>query len=207
MCLSLYTEAMTGRRCSPGCTCGRHRHVEMPRPNRESLSVEERFWEKVTRLGYEDCWPWTGATDGKGYGQFWVPLGELDNERSRESGPVRGRMIAAHRVAYRLLHGEWPSEHGLHGCDNPPCCNALNPEHVHDGDRSQNMQESVIRGRSDNLRRVGERNPNVKLVTEQVLEMRRLRTVGWTYDRLGVEFGVNGKTAWNIVNGKKWKHL
>lgn len=73
---------------------------------------EERFWAKVQRRGYAECWPWSAGRDRDGYGIFW-------NGR---------RGVRAHRYAYECEVGPIPE--GLvidHLCDNPPCCN---PRHM-----------------------------------------------------------------------------
>jgi len=56
-------------------------------------------------------------------------------------------MYGAHCVAFALVHGYWPVA-ALHGCDFKICCNAENPEHVHDGTLALNNQECAERGRA-----------------------------------------------------------
>ena len=102
--------------------------------------VDVRFWSHVDRRGYDECWPWTGrAVNVRGYGLFGVWAGQLGCERNVQTN--------AQRVAFRLIHGHWPEPFALHGCDNPPCCNAENPEHVHEGTHQENMDEMVARER------------------------------------------------------------
>ena len=73
-------------------------------------SVEARFWPKVDKTG--DCWIWTAAQDGKGYGGFW------DGEQRQK----------AHRVAYELMVGLIPTGLCLdHLCRNTLC---VNPAHL-----------------------------------------------------------------------------
>src|SRR5690348_12958479 len=92
---------------------------------RDRKPLEDRFWAKVERRGYDECWPWKASTNAKGYGKFVLAPGQL--------GLARPTQRLAHVVAFRLVHGRWPVPHGLHGCDNPPCCNVANPAHVHEG--------------------------------------------------------------------------
>jgi hypothetical protein len=78
----------------------------------KNRSEGERFWSKVARSSDDDCWLWTGRTL-KGYGSFQV--GSKD------------RFEAAHRVAWRLIHGS-PVPDGLvldHLCSNRLCVNAV----------------------------------------------------------------------------------
>ena len=100
--------------------------------------VAERFWQHVTAGQFDACWPWTGALR-KGYGTFKLLPGQLEAEKRKD--------VYAHRVAYRLVWGVWPADWGLHGCDNPVCCNAVNTDHVHDGTPADNVHECQERGR------------------------------------------------------------
>lgn len=74
----------------------------------EPRPVEERFWEKVDRIGEDQCWLWKASQYKSGYGQF-------ANE-------------PAHRIAYKLASG--PIGEGLeidHLCRNKLC---VNPAHL-----------------------------------------------------------------------------
>jgi DNA-binding XRE family transcriptional regulator len=156
--------------------------------------IEDRFWSKVEVRQAGECWPWQRATDQHGYGNFWVPAGEL--------GLTRGRVIKAHRVAFLLTHGRWPTPNALHGCDEPSCCNAGNPEHVHEGDHSMNMQERFQRGR---WMEAGEANPRASLTNDQAAEIRLRYAAGGVLQReLAVEFGVSRQAIGFIVNGKTY---
>lgn len=99
-----------GRRLCRACARGEGR--EQP-PH----SVADRLFEKVRRDGpVADlrpdlglCWPWTGATDSRGYGLV----------------RIAGRLHRAHRVAYALTVG--PVKPGLplkqFACTTAGCCN------------------------------------------------------------------------------------
>jgi HNH endonuclease len=103
------------------------------------MPVDVRFWRHVSRRGFDECWLWSGATGRGGYGVFTLWAGQLDCEQELQTN--------AQRVAFRLIHGYWPEPFALHGCDNPPCCNALNPAHVREGTHQENMDEMVARER------------------------------------------------------------
>lgn len=86
-------------------------------------TLEERFWEKVTKT--DDCWEWTAYRDICGYGRF------------RVDGTTR----PAHRIAYELTSG--PIERGIlidHICHNPPC---VKPEHLRPVTQKQNLEHQV----------------------------------------------------------------
>ena len=79
---------------------------------RQSATVEERFWAKVSVGHPLGCWVWIGARDPNGYGYF---------------GSTAGTRLA-HRIAYEWLVGKIPDGLVLdHLCCNPPC---VNPDHL-----------------------------------------------------------------------------
>ena len=78
------------------------------------MTLAERFWSKVDHPDANDCWPWLGAKNPKGYGRI-----KADGGR---------RTLQAHRVAYELLVGPIPDGHHLdHLCRNRGC---VNPSHA-----------------------------------------------------------------------------
>lgn len=64
---------------------------------------EARFWAKVDKHGPDECWPWTGSTDGR-YGQFWL----------------NGKRVKANRLSL-AMHSQEQSANwrACHTCDNP----------------------------------------------------------------------------------------
>lgn len=80
----------------------------------------ERFWNKVDKT--DNCWRWTGATDGKGYGKL----------------TIADKQVGAHRVSYELLVGAIaPGLRIDHLCRNPPC---VNPSHLEPVSHAVNTQ-------------------------------------------------------------------
>lgn len=171
----------------------------MPRGNPgvariKQLPVDVRFWSWVERRSAEDCWPWTGA-QRKGYGTFKLGIGDLGSEKRRD--------VYAHRVAFHLEHGHWPVPQGLHGCDNPLCCNALNPEHVHEGTPARNMQEKYERGRA--VHPVGELSALAALTNEQAEAIRLCCVSGVSQYLVAIEFGVSQTTVNRVVRGLRYR--
>lgn len=186
-------------KCELGCACRRHQSAGRPRGG--GAPVAERFWPHVERRGLEECWPWTGASavsrGGLRYGRFGLREGELEQSQPTTQLP--------HRVAFRLVHGRWPEPNGLHGCDNPLCCNAENPAHVHEGTLSDNTREMYARGRHPGLPILTGADANrAKLTDEQAWEIiRRYQAGGVSQAVLALEYGVAQPSISSIVRGKR----
>lgn len=155
---------------------------EGPRPS----SLAARFWKNVDVRGADECWPWTGYTDARGYGSISI-------------WPTR---TGSHRVAYALTHGEIPDEFIVrHDCDNPPCCN---PSHLRLGTMVDNNRDKTERGRDAK----GEGHGMARYTTEQVREVKRLlATTGLTHAEIAASAGVKVDTVDKISSGRQWKEV
>lgn len=176
--------------------------LSIPRPLRRSrgYTVDQLFWSVVDVRGYDECWPWQGGCNGQGYGTFYVKAGELGLDRDRQPG--------THRVAFRLIHGRWPEPWVLHGCDNPPCCNALNPAHLHEGDGIQNSAEKFARGREGPSVQSGETHARAALTNQQVRNIRARYAAGNVYlSELAAEYGVSRTCISYIVKRKRYAEV
>lgn len=87
----------------------------------------ERFWLKVLISTPDQCWEWQGSRRGDGYGQLYV----------------MGKHQAAHRFSHYIATMEIPPV-VRHKCDNRTC---VNPHHLEGGTQSDNMKDTVERGR------------------------------------------------------------
>lgn len=163
----------------------------------------DRFWQKVVIGSPSECWLWQGSVLNSGYGQFQVH----DD----------GRLLCAtaHVASWFLSQGAWPSKgmQVLHNCpegrDNPLC---VNPAHLWLGTQSQNMQDSVQKGRNMHVTRPetlargdrhglrihrdraprGERNVNSKMTDAQWQEAFALYATGqWTQTQLAKRYRVH----------------
>ena len=145
--------------------------------------VEDRFWSKVDKSG--DCWIWTAATDGRGYGKLGV-----------DKKPLR-----AHRLSYQFAFGDIPE--GLcvlHKCDIPIC---VNPNHLFLGTQADNMLDKTRKGRQQR----GIMHPSAKLSENDVLNIRKLSSDGIRNFILAKLFEVHFATVSDIVLRRTWRHI
>lgn len=162
------------------------------------LDPIERFWHQTDKRDILVCWDWMGAVRGippHSYGSVWT--GEY---RTTSSGKRVPKHIGAHRFSYELHFGEIPD--GMivcHTCDNTLC---VNPAHLFLGTQTDNMNDMVSKGRSDNR---GDRNGRSKLTREVVEEIRRLSTgrhgEGMEFAR---RYGVTSATVSKVLRGDTW---
>ena len=155
--------------------------------------LEQRFWEKVDVRDEDECWPWLGGTNTKGYGTVFLFVRE----------DRRSVYNTSNRIAYELTYGPLPE--GLcacHTCDNPPCCN---PKHLFAGTHMDNTIDKVNKGRARNGVTCGERNHLAKLTWEKVDRIRALDRAGVSRREIGELSGVTDKMVGYIVRGVYWR--
>ena len=85
------------------------------------LEPRARFWSSVDELP-NGCWRWLGSTDRGGYGSF----------------QVAGETFMAHRAAWFLTFGRWPTQTLDHLCRARNC---VNPDHL----ENVSMRENSLR--------------------------------------------------------------
>jgi hypothetical protein len=126
-------------------------------------SLEQRFWEKVSKDGpihpvlLTACWVWTAYINPKdGYGRIAAP-----------GAPPRP--LAAHVVSWELANARSrePGKQILHKCDNPRC---VRPDHLFEGSPQENMLDMVAKGRCRAPR--GEAHGSAVLTDAQVRAIR-----------------------------------
>ena len=161
----------------------------VPIGTRARGSLEDRFWRFVDKTG--NCWTWVGGSKTKkGYGM--IQIGGQGSSR-----------ILAHRLSYRIHHGEIPD--GLvvmHNCDNPSC---VNPEHLETGTTSENVKQAYDKRRKVSPFKKGEAHHGAILNEESVRFIRakaELRNAD-----LARMYGVSFSLISAIRLGKTWKHV
>lgn len=172
--------------------CKRHYERRRCGVSPEPRSLVERFQGKVDKengpihLVYGQCWVWKASLTKWGYGQF--KYGDT--------------MELAHRVAWFILHGAWPTLCVLRHCDNPPC---VNPTHLFLGTDADNAADRAAKGRGNSPR--GERNHNVKLTENDVLDIRSLSAMGATRRTLAEEYGIGLANVSSVITRRAWRHV
>lgn len=142
-----------------------------------------RFEARINRAPgqgpHGTCHEWTGSLNANGgYGQCFF----------------HGTTRLAHRVAWFLATGAWPSQSVLHHCDNPLC---VRYECLFEGTQADNMTDMTAKGR----RARGE--VLSKLTAQQVAAIRRLR--GVEFQRVTAErYGVSQTAVGKIQRGERW---
>ena len=147
-------------------------------------TLRERFEAKYIPGWPSECWIWTAALRGNGYGTI----------------KVYGKMFSAHRVAYEIYVG--PIDDGMHvchTCDVRLCCN---PAHLWIGTNADNMADRNAKGRQAHLQ--GAANSQAKLTEAEVLA---IRAAPGTQKTIAAQFGITRSNVGLIKRRKRWAHL
>jgi endogenous inhibitor of DNA gyrase (YacG/DUF329 family) len=162
-----------------------------------TVPIADRFWPKVNkngptiRLELGPCWPWTGATDGHGYGR--IGRGRADEGN-----------VGAHVVSWEIHRGPVPDGlFVLHHCDNPPC---VRPDHLFVGTIQDNSDDMKAKGRSAGAHK-GSANHGAILNEALVQEMRRRHAAGGTIAAVARACRVAYMPAWYAITGRTWQHV
>ena len=172
------SRSATVQTCSRACHFAHLRTLPVASP-------EERFWEKVKKVG--ECWHWTGAKSETGYGLL---------AKTKRDHPGRGKskVFFAHRLSYELHNGPAAGMQVCHRCDNPIC---VNPVHLFLGTHADNMMDKTIKGRAAK-----------KLTADDVRSIRtRYENSEASQRGLASEFGVSVTCIINVLKRKTFKHV
>jgi hypothetical protein len=144
--------------------------------------MAERFDLYIAKGSPDECWPWTGGCDPDGYGIYW------------SSG--LHRKVRAHRFAFYLAYGWWPT-FVCHHCDNPPCCN---PACLFAGDAQTNHDDMAAKGRRPS------RRTNTKLDEGRVRRIRaKYAAGGESYRTLALANDVSPSLIQQVIERRIWK--
>lgn len=115
---------------------------------------------------------------------------------------VHGQTVGAHRHVCELAHGQPldPSMEAAHSCGNPACCN---PHHLRWATPAENSADKKTHGTQP----VGERVGGAKFKNADILEMRRLRKCGLTFQEIADQFNHDIGATRRIIIGETWSHL
>jgi hypothetical protein len=152
--------------------------------------LEIRFWRFVDKRSDNECWPWTGNKNLRGYGRFSVGKKIQGSE-------------GAHRVSWKLHNNqEIPHKmHIMHKCDNPIC---VNPNHLVLGTAKENTHDMIAKGRKRTVAPVGDSNGKAILNAEKV---RLIRSSKLNHAELGRQLGVSPSCIRGVRSGRTWSHI
>lgn len=160
--------------------------------HKKGMSDIDRFWTFVdTNKACEchdwdnRCWAWIGPKHCEHYGLFFV-----DN-----------RNALAHRWLHQFQHGPLPqTTYVLH---QPPCLLRHCVRHLYAGSPQENTRDLIKMGHL----LIGERHPNAKLTTAQVIAIREAHYAGQTIYFLAQQYQMNRRSISDIVNRRTWGHV
>jgi len=139
-----------------------------------NLSVEERFFSYVKKT--ESCWLWTGATNEKGYGMFYI---QKDRKVTR---------YKSHRFSYEHHKGDIPEGMFVcHHCDVKGC---VNPEHLFVGTNLENVQDMIAKNLAPERRK--------QLRRQDVVDAAKMLGLGYKTSQIAREIGLKPTVVYQI---------
>jgi hypothetical protein len=168
----------------------------------DPIAFRRAVWDRriAPRLfGRDGCEIWSGAKDGKGYGQI-----SLEKKR-----------ILVHRISLELKIGRLliDGECACHHCDVPACVNA---DHLFVGSPRDNTIDALRKGRMRGMFEPGHRNKTIlrgeathaaKLTETIVREIRKDYESGLGYRKLAKKYQIHRATARCVVKKTTWTHV
>lgn len=115
---------------------------------------------------------------------------------------MNGKTTLLHRKVWTEANGPIPDGMYIcHHCDNPAC---VNLDHLFLGTPSDNVQDSLAKGR----RPLGEQVSNHVLTKQDVVAIRGLHAQGHlSLRQIGEMYGVSYQTVWLIALRRRWRHV
>lgn len=153
----------------------------------ESEKYKKELIERLLKnkeIDQNGCWIWQKCVKEHDYGII----------------RAKRRNYLAHRLSYEVFKNKKPGKkYVCHTCDNPLC---INPDHLFLGDQTKNMLDAKIKKRMVH----GENHYNRKLSITQVIEIRKLLSIGFSQRRIAKIFNVSGSCISGIAINKTWKN-
>jgi len=180
------------------CDCGEYLEVSTSQLGRQKHCnysyrlPDEQYHQKLRKCfnnKYTEkngCWEWNKFIHKHGYGVTGY----------------RNRSMLAHRLSWLLFKEPIPDGIDVcHHCDNPKC---VNPDHLFLGTAQDNVRDCFNKKRKSHK---GEKHPGSKITEKEILEIFRLRKMGWTHQKLADRFKITQSTISNILHRRLWKHI
>lgn len=164
---------------NPYCrVCAAQKRKEKAQQNTALTAKYVRNFMKNVRIAENGCWEWAAALGANGYGQFKF-----------------GRIAYAHRFSYYIFNGDLCEGMEIcHTCDNPAC---VNPAHLWQGTKSENMRDAAMKGRTN----------TVRLSPDDVRRIRNLHNLKYPVADLARRFNCTTTTIYDIVNRRSWNYI
>lgn len=132
--------------------------------------------------GEDACWEWAGKIARNGYGHLTIWVGP------------RKTTQGAHRVSWRLAHGDVPpGRYVLHRCDNRRC---VRPTHLFLGTARDNARDAMAKCRFT----TGERHGRTQLTDADVRDIRAAKGIVGRRE-LAARYGVRPESINRIQRG------
>lgn len=158
------------------CKAQRDRERRQGKPQLKPDDVR-RFMRQV-KVSTDGCWEWQGAKYANGYGNFSAY-----------------NLGYAHRFAFLIFNGELcDGMEVCHTCDNPGC---VNPAHLWQGTKRDNMRDCATKGRVN----------TVKLSNEDVRTIRQLHNLKYPVADLAQRYNVTPTTIWDVISRRTWDYI
>lgn len=146
-----------------------------------------------------------GVGGGKGtrtiFGSEWKRKAITGHGNGYLKVTLIGERRLVHHVVLEAFIGPCPAGQECRHLDGNPANDRL--DNLTWGTRKENAEDRAKHG----TKLLGEHHPNSKLTESQVLEIRKLSSVGVSCASIGRRFRINQATAWQVANRKTWVHV
>lgn len=115
--------------------------------------------------------------------------------------PKKYRVLLIHRLVLEAFRGPCPEGWETRHRDGDPSNNNL--DNLLWGTKAQNGYDRIRHGRQPK----GEEHHKAKLTNNGVFLIRKLRTTGLSYAKIGKKVGVSATTIRMVCIGRLWRHI